>query len=515
MTTIEIAGDNNYSNTIINSDSATISETTTSGDNLALPVFANKTYIGKYQSGQRTVPLYVIYKFNKDGTRYNLNFSDFYKAVTLSFAHENSLLTKQNTEPGHVGEYYKTLDSSGPVFTVGYQNTGINFIDNKLFWTPGIGPLLGTSKAVFDMILSSYYDISMAALISQQLELYPSKYYCDPLAWLTKPYMVDSTNIEESDLILQQNTYNINYNLEPFNSLPWSKMTTEARNNWVEDSSLNGYASLQLHQSDSVRNFEGLPIDLVMTGKFVTPWSENCYGDILLQAYAMDVIKPPNAFIGPLKLDDNSGNLLSSDLWRKYSMHVMAPLYKVEHQLGFSIIGDLNDFNKNYTLFTDGGRLSSNLNPSPLSITRAKNKGAFYNHLKNEWYTDSSNNKFIEIYKIFNDISGDWATYTQTSSSTDPSFISAHEWTSNLMMTHMSALIDLFELSANSLLVSTNPVKTFAEFSQSFANQDLRWGQVGLAAQYGALWQAVAGLGYATSVLEALGFTPPENYSIN
>ena len=216
MTTISISGNSNNTDLILGSASGTIggsaapiTETATS-----LPVFANKTYVGKYQPGQMTQPTYVAYYFNEDGTTYSLNFNAVYEDLMTptSYVVENVLLTRQNTPPGHVGEYYKAFDTSGGLFT-GYQQTGINFVNNRMYWTPGAGPLLRTTLTDFSNIMSSFYDVSMASLISQQLDLHPSKYFVDPLAFLTDPYMIDSTNITESDLILQQNDYNINYNL--------------------------------------------------------------------------------------------------------------------------------------------------------------------------------------------------------------------------------------------------------------------------------------------------------------
>ena len=209
MSSLSINGSSNTTNIIIESESSTI----TDGVNITseLPVFANKSYVGKFQTGRLQQPVYVVYTFNKDGTKYNLNFDFSYSTLFSSFAQENVIITKQNTPPGFIGSYYKGFDASGSVFT-GYQQTGIKFVDNKLYWFPEVGPLLRTTKEAFDTNFSIFYEASMASFISQQLELYPTKYYADPLAWLTDPYMIDSTNITESDLSLQTNSYNISYN---------------------------------------------------------------------------------------------------------------------------------------------------------------------------------------------------------------------------------------------------------------------------------------------------------------
>jgi len=181
--------------------------------NLEVPVFANKTYVGKFQTGRLLTPIYVAYHFNKDGTSYNLNFSASYEETVFgtNYAAENVLLTKQNTPPDHNGVYYKAFNTPGTIFT-GYQQTGINFVDNKMYWTPSCGPQLRTSKLDFETNLSIFYDEAIASNIIQQLELYPSIYFVDPLAFLENPYMVDSTDITEDDLHNQQTESNYNYN---------------------------------------------------------------------------------------------------------------------------------------------------------------------------------------------------------------------------------------------------------------------------------------------------------------
>ena len=226
-TTITIDGNSNASNlvlgsangSIVSTDSATpIVEVADSVNNISeLPVFANKAYVGKFQPGRLPEPIYVVYKFNEDGTKYNLNFDPSYSNLFSKYVVENVIITKQNTPPGFVGSYYKGFDTSGVVFNgnqqfTGYQQTGINFIGNKLYWFPETGPELRTSLLDFSNNLSMMYEASMAALITQQLELYPTKYYTDPLAWLTDPYMIDSTNITETDLSNQTNQYNKTYN---------------------------------------------------------------------------------------------------------------------------------------------------------------------------------------------------------------------------------------------------------------------------------------------------------------
>lgn len=215
MTSISISGSSSLTNIILNSNSGKINS---SNDKTELPIFANKSYVGKFQPGRLTQPVYVVYEFNEDGTKYNVNFDPSYSNLFSKYVVENVIITKQNTPSGFVGSYYKGFDTSGVVFNgnqlfTGYQQTGINFIGNKLYWFPEAGPLLRTSLLDFSNNFSIFYEVSMAALISQQLELYPTKYYADPFAWLNDPYMIDSTNITESDLLLQTNDYNINYNL--------------------------------------------------------------------------------------------------------------------------------------------------------------------------------------------------------------------------------------------------------------------------------------------------------------
>ena len=221
MTSISISGSSSLANIILNSNSGAINssnDNTGSNDKTELPIFANKSYVGKIQVGRQSKPLYLLYKFNEDGTKYNVNFDPSYSNLFSKYVVENVIITKQNTPPEFVGSYYKGFETSGVVFNgnqmfTGYQQTGINFIGNKLYWFPAAGPQLRSSLLDFSNNLSIMYEASMAALITQQIELYPTKYYTDPLAWLNDPYLIDSTNITESDLLLQTNDYNINYNL--------------------------------------------------------------------------------------------------------------------------------------------------------------------------------------------------------------------------------------------------------------------------------------------------------------